>query len=61
MDEHQACNRKGNAAACLGVPPAGAEHRLDATRQRSVQRKFARAQRNDDVLLTMTRGIRRSE
>ncbi len=62
MDEDQARNRKGNGAACLGVIRRLA---LNIARmhpdKRSVRRKFARAQRNDDVLLDMIRGIRRRE
>ena len=62
MDEDQARNRKGNGAACLGVVRRLA---LNIARmhpdKRSVRRKFARAQRNDDVLLAMIRGIRRRE
>ena len=62
MDEDQARNRKGNGAACLGVVRRLALNiaRMDPDK-RSVRRKFARAQRNDDVLLDMIRGIRRRE
>ena len=62
MDEDRARNRKGNGAACLGVIRRLA---LNIVRmhpdKRSVRRKFARAQRNDDALLDMIRGIRRRE
>ena len=62
MDEDQARNRKGNGAACLGVVRRLALNiaRMDPD-ERSIRRKFARAQRNDDVLLAMIRGIRRRE
>ena len=62
MDEDQARNRKGNGAACLAVVRRLALNiaRMDPDK-RSVRRKFARAQRNDDVLLAMIRGIRRRE
>ena len=62
MDEDQARNRKGNGAACLAVVRRQA---LNMARmhpnKRSVRRKFACAQRNDDVLLAMIRGVRRHE
>ena len=62
MDEDRARNRKGSGAACLGVVRRLA---LNIARmhpdKRSVRRKFVRAQRNDDVLLAMIRGIRRHE
>ena len=60
MDEDQARNRKDNAAACLAVIRRLA---LNIARmhpdKRSVRRKFARAQRSDDFLFAMLRGIRR--
>ena len=54
--------RKGNGTACLGVVRWLALNiaRMDPDK-RSVRRKFARAQRNDDVLLDMIRRIRRRE
>ena len=62
MDEDQARNRKENGAACLAVIRRLA---LNIARmhpdKRSVRRKFARAQRNDDFLLELIRVIRRLE
>ena len=62
MDEDRARNRKDSGAACLGVirrlAPNIARMHPD---KRSVRRKFARAQRSDDVLLDMIRRIRRRE
>ena len=62
MDEDQTRNRKGNGAACLAVVRRLA---LNMARmhpdKRSVRRKFIHAQRNDDFLLEMIRGVRRHE
>ncbi len=62
MDEDRARNRKGNAAACLGVIRRLA---LNIARmhpdKRSIRRKFIHAGRNDDFLLDMLRRIRKHE
>ena len=62
MDEDQARNRKENGAACLAVIRRLALNiaRMHPDR-RSVRRKFARAQRNDDFLLELIRVVRRRE
>ncbi len=60
--ESLAHNRKGNVAACLGVVRRLALNiALMYPDKRSVRREFAHAQRNDDVLLSMNRSIRRRE
>ena len=62
MDEDRARNRKGNAAACLGVIRRLA---LNIARmhpdKRSIRRKFIHAGRNDDFLLDMLRRTRKHE
>ena len=62
MDEDQARNRKGNGAASLAVVRRlalnMARMHLD---KRSVRRKFIHAQRSDDFLLDMIRGVRGHE
>ena len=62
MEEDQTRNRKGNDAVRLGVirRPALNIARMHPDK-RSVRRNFARARRNDDILLDMIRRIRRRE